>query len=308
MRKGSVFVVPVDLSPRTAETVSVACALAKHCEAGLHVLRIARPRRASLLGDSPDPRLASPQAERQWSRVQRLIQTAEVDGVQVRTAEYRGDTIDVVASYLQLTKARLLIADQYYGSSRWRRSTTMAGNLARAVSAPVLVVPSFRGSTGARPVAFGHVVSAVDFTVASAIAVRTVFDLLRNSVTRLTVVHALRNSPDRMVFSSGDAIAAARSLPHQMAHVADRIRQKIPARRGVRVDMRVTTGKPDRALLEIASEVDADLIVMGVPPRSRLDEVVFGSTVRGVLRRTKRPVLLLPVAAGAYDWLEDAGA
>jgi len=71
------------------------------------------------------------------------------------------------------------------------------------------------------------------------------------------------------------------------------------------VDARVPTGDPRRAILRVASEIKADLIVMGVPPRSRFDEVLFGSTLRSVLRRTKIPVLVLPVLAGAYKWLEE---
>ena len=40
---------------------------------------------------------------------------------------------------------------------------------------------------------------------------------------------------------------------------------------------------------------------MGVPPRSRFDEVLFGSTLRTVLRRAEVPVLVLSVLAGAYS-------
>ena len=75
---------------------------------------------------------------------------------------------------------------------------------------------------------------------------------------------------------------------------------------GIRVDARVTTGDPHRGILDIASEVKADFIVMGVPPRSRFDEVLFGSTLRSVLRRAKIPVLVLPVLAGAHKWLGEA--
>jgi len=42
---------------------------------------------------------------------------------------------------------------------------------------------------------------------------------------------------------------------------------------------------------------------MGVPPRTRFDEVLSGSTLRNVLRRATIPVLVLPVPAGAYEWL-----
>ena len=110
-----------------------------------------------------------------------------------------------------------------------------------------------------------------------------------------------------MVFSGGEAVRVARNLQGQAAQVAERLRQKIPANVRIRVDARVTTGDPHRGILGIASEVKADLIVMGVPPRSRFDEVLFGSTLRNVLRRTKIPVLVLPVLAGSVQMVGGDG-
>ena len=108
-----------------------------------------------------------------------------------------------------------------------------------------------------------------------------------------------------MVLSGGDARRVIRNLQGRATQVAERLRRKIPADVRIRVEARVTTGEPHRGILDIASEVNADLIVMGVPPRSRFDEVLFGSTLRSVLRRAKVPVLVLPVLAGAYRWLEE---
>ena len=106
------------------------------------------------------------------------------------------------------------------------------------------------------------------------------------------------------VFASGEALRITRKLSGQTTQFGERLRRNVPADVRLRVDARVTTGEPHRRILDIASEVKADLIVMGVPPRSRFDEVLFGSTLRSVLRRTKTPVLVLPVLAGAYEWLE----
>jgi nucleotide-binding universal stress UspA family protein len=148
-------------------------------------------------------------------------------------------------------------------------------------------------------------VSAVDFTIASAVAVRTVLDLIRRTGARLTLVHALKYAPHHMVLSGGDALRVTRNLRGQAAQVKERLRRKVPANAGMRVDARVTTGDPRRGILDVASDVEADLIVMGVSPRSRFDEVFGGSPLRGVLRRAKIPVLVLPVPAGAYRWLDE---
>ena len=63
-------------------------------------------------------------------------------------------------------------------------------------------------------------------------------------------------------------------------------------------------GNADLGIVETATVTDAGLIVMGVGPRTRVDEAVSGSTLRRVLRRAKMPVLVLPVIAGAHEWFD----
>lgn len=300
MRKAPLFVVPVDFAPDMEATVAAAFSVAKHCRADVHVLEVHPPRRPSRTGDATDVRPGN-EMQRDWSRLKKTIQAAATGGLHVRTIAYRGSAIETIAAYVQLTKARLLVVGKHYGSSRWPRNTGFVSTLTRSAPGPVLVLPSDRDSAKHTPVSFRHVVSALDFTVASAVALRTVLDLIQQSGARLTVVHALSGA-QHMVFSGGEAGRAAKSLRDQASQAAERLRGKIPA--DVRVDARVTTGDPHRAILDIASEVDADLIVMGVPPRRRVDEMLFGSTLRRVLRRTKIPVMVLSVPAGSYHWLE----
>ena len=306
MPKAPLFVVPVDFSPEMEPTVAGAFALAKQCGADVHLLEVVPHRRPSLLDIHPDIRAGGLVAiTRDWSRLEDSIQAAVRARMQVRTVAYRGDATTIIASYVQLVKARLVVIGQHYGTPRWRRSTRIVGTLSRAAPAPLLVLPPPRRSTEATSLSFGHIVSAVDFTVASAVAMRTVLDLARRTGARLTLVHALTNAPHHMVFSGGEALRVTQNLQAQAAQAAERLRRKIPANARLRVDARVTTGDPHRRVLDIASEVDADLVVMGVPPRSRFDEVLFGSTLRKILRRTTIPVLVLPVLAGAHKWLEE---
>ena len=298
MLKASRFVVPVDFSPEMEATVSAALALARKCGADVHLLEVVSPRGPSLL-DATDTRSdGRATSKRDWSRLEDLIQAAERGSINIRTVAYRGDATRIVTSYVQLVKATLLVIGQHYGTPRWRRNTRIVSTLSRAAPAPVLVLPPRRRSEKTKSLSFGHIVSAVDFTVASAVAVRTVLDLIRRTGARLTLVHALKNAPHQMVYSGGGALRVARNLRGQAAQVAEHIRRKVRADASIRVDARVTTGDPHHGILDIASEVKADLIVMGVPPRSRFDEVLFGSTLRSVLRRAKIPVLVLPVLGG----------
>ena len=305
MGKDPLFVVPVDFSSDTEATVSAAFGIARKCAAHVHLLEVVSPRGPSHFDAGANNRLEDRgTSKRDWSRLEELIHAAERRRIHVQTVAYRGDVNKTIGAYVQLTKATLLVIGKYYGTARWRRNARIVGTLSRSTSAPMLVLPPQRGSAEIKSVKFSHVVSAVDFTVASAVAVRAVFDVIRRTGARLTLVHAL-NAPHHMVFSGGEAVRAARNLLEQTSQAAERIRKKIPSDVRMRVDARVTTGDPHRRILDVASEVKGDLIVMGVAPRNRLDEVLFGSTVRNVLRLAKIPVLLIPVPAGAYKWLEE---
>jgi nucleotide-binding universal stress UspA family protein len=307
MRKAPLFVVPVDFAPEMEATVSAALALAKKRGTHVDLLEVVSRHRPSLLAERARLPLADPVTSTpDWPRLEDSIRAAERGGIHLRTVAYRGDPTQIIPSYLQLRKARLLVIDKHYGTPRWRRSPRIVATLSRAAPAPVLVVPPLHSRSEKKSaLSFGHVVSAVDFTVASAVAVRTVLDLIRGTGARLTLVHALKTAPHHMMLSGFEAATVTRNLRERAAQVATQLRRMIPAAAKIRVDARVPTGDPHRGILDTASDVNADLIVMGVPPRSRFDEVLFGSTLRNVLRRATIPVLVLPVPAGAYRWLAE---
>lgn len=60
------------------------------------------------------------------------------------------------------------------------------------------------------------------------------------------------------------------------------------------IDVKTVSGLAHQAIVAAASERRADLVVVGLPRRSRMEEFVAGSTVHRVLRRTTSPVLLVP--------------
>jgi hypothetical protein len=82
-------------------------------------------------------------------------------------------------------------------------------------------------------------VSAVDFTVSSAVALRTALDLARRGGGRVTMVHALNNAPDRMTLSGGEAAKAIDDIRAEAANVVRRLLREIPAAAAEQVDARV---------------------------------------------------------------------
>jgi nucleotide-binding universal stress UspA family protein len=65
---------------------------------------------------------------------------------------------------------------------------------------------------------------------------------------------------------------------------------------GTSFEARVVEGKPSVALLEVARDVDADLIIMGARGLSRVKGLLLGSTSTKVLHHAHRPVTVVPPA------------
>jgi nucleotide-binding universal stress UspA family protein len=72
-----------------------------------------------------------------------------------------------------------------------------------------------------------------------------------------------------------------------------------------RYSIAVESGSPASAILRLARDESADLIVVGTHGVSGLRKRVFGSTTAGVLRHATVPVLVVPAAAPDLHSLDD---
>lgn len=75
-----------------------------------------------------------------------------------------------------------------------------------------------------------------------------------------------------------------------------------------RTDLVVTIGDAHEVILETAAREHADLIVMGTQGLGGFRKLLIGSTTERVLRRTRTPVLVVPMGAAEAVILEPAGA
>ncbi len=66
---------------------------------------------------------------------------------------------------------------------------------------------------------------------------------------------------------------------------------------GVPMDLEVTDGVPHRRILQYASALPADLIVLGTHGRSGVERMLMGSVAEKILRKAECPVLTVPPKA-----------
>lgn len=245
-------------------------------------------------------------ADNQSARIATATLSAGKEGA-IRHVRLRGKDESKIASYAQLTGARAIVVDRHYGTTPLWRSTAVVARMSRLSPVPVLVLPSegpalerwARGNISA-------VVAAVDSTLASAVALRIGVALATRHGARLTMLHALENFPGHSVFSGSEAWRVVRQLPGRQREVAKRLESQARQLGQAAAVAQVVTGDAAARIVSAASETNADVIVMGVAPRTWFDRSLFGSTLGGVLRRAEVPVLVIPVVGGAEEWSEEA--
>ena len=77
---------------------------------------------------------------------------------------------------------------------------------------------------------------------------------------------------------------------HALDRAVERAREQ-----GVTTEVRLVDAKPAQALLEVADELDATVIVVGTTGESPLRSAMLGSTPHKLLHLSSRPVLCVPV-------------
>ena len=300
MANRRLVLVAIDHATDLQRSMRIALGMADASDADIHVVRVV-PRRTGRFDDAPWPTAPGALADGLGSPPRPDAD----ERVRIRRVVLRGTPERALPAYAQLTQASALIVERDYGSPRFWRNAGVVEELARRMPAPVLVLPA-RDAHDAHRLRPRRVLTPVDFSVASAIALRTAVDVARRHGARLTLVHALRDVPQHMVFSGSEAWELIRRLPAQQEAVAERLRRNATSFGADNVDTAVMTGLVDGAILDSAEQSAADVMVMGVPRRSWLDRLVFGSTLRRVLRRARIPVLVVPVTAGAHPWPVEA--
>jgi nucleotide-binding universal stress UspA family protein len=293
MDKRQIVLVAIDDATDMERTMASALGIARARGADVHAIRV-EPRRAP-----HDPRDG-------WHvaadlRPRSMPAAAASDGVRVHAVTLRGVPEHVIPAYAQLYAAGVLVVERDYGSSRFWRNGRVVERMARQSAIPLLVLPR-RRATGRDESAPRRILVPVDFSVASAVALRNAVEVARRHGARLTLFHALGDVTRHMTFSAGAAWEVIRELGAHEKAASERLHRKASFFGASDVDTEVATGRAGGGIVETARRVEPDLIVMGAARRSWFDRVVAGSTLPGVLRRATVPVLVVPAVAGARPW------
>jgi nucleotide-binding universal stress UspA family protein len=270
--------------------IAWASSLARWHESDLHVVHVHRSGRVTAATGSAG-------REELVGRIKSIAEASGAAGVNIVPAVLSGRPVRAIAEY-----SRRVAADLVVVTNRARRSSgywlagSFAAALGKAVASPTIVLPDGIQLSVGPGSPFGNIVSAIDFSDASLVALSEALNLAQRSRGHLRLVHVLSGFPYETVYGGGGASRLRPRLATGVARINRELRRLIPsgAVNRTKIDTTTVTGEAREGILTVASRARADLIVLGLPRRSRIEEFVAGTTVHGILRRATSPVLLVP--------------
>lgn len=266
-----VVLCPTDFSDASARAIGYARALARLGSAkliGLHV---------------EEPALVATAAGTRRDAAARRV--ADID-VEVAA----GKPADVIAQYAPFCAADVIVIGTR-GASGFRHFLlgSVTEDVIRQSVVPVLSIPPNAALEPHLP--FNRMLFATDLSAASLAAMSAALRLAHDT-TSMTMLHVIDDPDENELF-----VARPYDVHH---HAAEReanlrdsldgiVRNKFAGRTAP--DVRIVRGHTAHQILSVASELGADLLVMGVHGRNALDTAIFGSTTNQVVRRASCPVL-----------------
>jgi len=289
----------VDLSDASAHALEHATAIARWAGAALTVLNV---KQTILM---PVPALPAPVEPLSNLRRPALldclttfVQSASAAGVSTTALVDVGEPVSKILEHAGSLPADLLVIGTH-GASGFERLVlgSVAEKILRKATCPVLTVPP-RAHT-APFVPFQRILCAIDFSDWSSEALALAGSLARESKAAIEAVHVIEwpwdepPPPDLRQLRPAEALALVEFRRYLEASATKRLETLVRTKVSGEcvAESRIRHGKAYVEILRAAVERRADLIVIGVHSRGRVDMGVFGSTANHVVRGAACPVL-----------------
>jgi nucleotide-binding universal stress UspA family protein len=292
---------PVDFSDYSRRALDHAIAIARWYESTVTALHVFSPAPVAAYGPGPlafDPIVLTPvDRNRLLADTKAFIEAEAAPGIAIEALVREGNAPAEIVDQATTMSADLLVIGTH-GRSGFERLLlgSVAEKVLRKACCPVLTVPRRHpDAVPAGPVLFRRILCAADFSDSSMHALKYALSLAQEADGCLTVVHVLGGELVGQVGIGEEHVGLA-ALQRQHEQEARRLLDKaVPesAAAYCKADSILVRGKPWREILRIASDRQAELIVMGVQGRGAADLMFFGSTAQHVVREATCPVLTI---------------
>jgi nucleotide-binding universal stress UspA family protein len=287
---------PTDFSDAARSALPHAVHLARRHDAALHVIHVLTVFGGDPIREAYEAQVDIEGFERALraaaaSEVDALLDTVDTAGLNVTTTYDRG----VAAAPVILEHALDRDADLIVMGTHGRRGVKrfMLGSVTEEVArcAPCSVL-TVQGDTEHAPSRIDRVLVPVDLSDMTETLLQTAGAVAASFAASLDVLHVVEPLPFSIPMLGGITLNDLLPDPRDRAQEVLDTQVETVARSDVAVRTHVAQGKPDLAILQMAGELDTDLIVIASHDASRVERVFLGSTTSRVVRRSTCPVLI----------------
>ncbi len=140
-----------------------------------------------------------------------------------------------------------------------------------------------------------NVLVAIDFSQVTQRIMRVVRRVAKDPSASILLLHVAEPNPDFVGYEAGpevvqDQVDKEYKKEHkQVQELANELR-----REGFKADDLCIPGSTVETILDEAGRIDAELIIVGSHGHGAMYDLVVGSVSEGVVRQSKRPVLVVP--------------
>jgi nucleotide-binding universal stress UspA family protein len=292
---------PIDFSDFSRRALDHAMAIGRWYGSTVTALHVFTPVPVPAFGPGPagfEPIvLTEVDREQLLADTKEFVATESAPGIVTDVVLREGNTATEILTQATAMKADLIVIGTH-GRSGFERLVlgSIAEKVLRKAACPVLTVPRrLPDAVPAGPVLFKRIVCAVDFSDCSMQALKYALSLAQETGGCLTVLHVLAPELVDPLGVGEEHVSLAALLVQREQQTRQLLDKAVPqnAVKSGKVESILVHGKAWREILNVASDRQTDLIVLGVQGRGAADLLFFGSTAHHVVRQALCPVLTL---------------
>jgi nucleotide-binding universal stress UspA family protein len=160
-----------------------------------------------------------------------------------------------------------------------------------------------------------RILYATDLSPNSEYAFRYAINSALKHDAKIIILHVIESMPSAMHLEMGFIMGdeqAKKIFEERVGLALDRVKKRLkvfsekelandPKATDRVAGIEICEGFPAEEILEKANELDCDAIVMGTHSKGVLANTFLGSVAKRVLRRTRKPVFIIPLPRGETD-------
>lgn len=287
--------VPVDFSPPSRLAVNHGTAFARKFHAKLILLNVTEIS-AGVAYTFPIESTAFEKEHREQAlrMLPALVSPEDQDDLDLQILVKTGHIADVISSTIREERADIVVMGTHGRGLAGRAFIgSVTQHMLRRVPVPILTVCRV-----ARPLEFARILFATDLSGACTEGFHSALEMARLAHSKLTVLHSV--DAGRLMHAGAEmAVGIDRRQLLESARVRlDELAAKAPAG-DTEIDTVLVEGNATEAILRVAEDTCADLIVVTVEKKGLLERALLGSTAERIIREAHLPVLSIPIGASA---------